>query len=48
MIQDGALAYEIKEFLIKQDRCLEVTIDSEQYPGINFRDKKSKSNKIDL
>jgi hypothetical protein len=43
MINDGAVAWEIKDFLIKQERCLEVTIDSETFPGVNFpKDKNSK------
>lgn len=43
MVNDGATAWEIKDFLIKQDRCLEVTIDQETFPGVNFpKDKKSK------
>ena len=33
MIKDGSLAYEIKDFLIKQEKCLEVTIDNEKFDG---------------
>ena len=40
MIPDGSLAMQIKNFLVKQDRCLEVTVDSEVFPGINFQKKK--------
>ena len=34
MINDGSLAYDIKNFLIKQERCHEVTIDNERYEGV--------------
>jgi len=30
---DGSQAFEIKDFLIKQDRCKDVTIDNRVYPG---------------
>ncbi|XP_050395777.2 LDLR chaperone boca [Patella vulgata] len=33
MLKDGGKAWEIKDFLIQQDRCLEVTIDNQNYPG---------------
>ena len=33
MLTDGAMAWEIKDFLIKQDRCEEVTIENKSYPG---------------
>lgn len=39
MIKDGSLAWEIKEFLVKQERCLEVNIDDEIYPGNYFKDR---------
>jgi hypothetical protein len=37
MLKDGAVAWEIKDFLVKQERCLEVTIDNQVYPGVNFK-----------
>ena len=40
MIPDGSLALQIKNFLVQQERCLEVTVDSEVFPGINFQNKK--------
>ncbi len=47
MINDGATAWEIKNFLVKQDRCLEVTIDNEVFPGVNFpKDKKKSKNEF--
>ena len=33
MVKDGSLVYEIKDFLVKQDKCLEVTIDNEKFDG---------------
>ncbi|UJR13637.1 hypothetical protein I4U23_000650 [Adineta vaga] len=32
-IDDGSRAYEIKDYLIKQRRCFEVTIDKQVFPG---------------
>ena len=46
MIPDGSLAMQIKNFLVQQERCLEVTVDSEVFPGINFQ-KKSKTFEAD-
>lgn len=33
MLKDGSKAWEVKDFLIKQDRCLQVTIENKDYPG---------------
>ncbi|CDW56864.1 Mesoderm development candidate 2 [Trichuris trichiura] len=33
MFKDGAQAWEAKDFLLKQDRCLEVSIEGRSYPG---------------
>ena len=33
MVKDGSLVYEIKDFLVKQEKCLEVTIDNEKFDG---------------
>ncbi|KRY11987.1 LDLR chaperone MESD [Trichinella patagoniensis] len=33
MFKDGAQAWDAKDFLIKQDRCAEVTIEGKSYPG---------------
>ncbi|ESO85076.1 hypothetical protein LOTGIDRAFT_76483, partial [Lottia gigantea] len=33
MLKDGSKAWEIKDFLIEQDRCLEVTIENQNFPG---------------
>ena len=32
-IDDGADAIQIRDFLVKQDNCLEVTVDSKSYDG---------------
>lgn len=33
VLTDGSQAFEIKDFLVKQDRCKEVTIDNRPYYG---------------
>ena len=33
MLKDGAVAWEVKDFLVQQDRCEEVTIEGKSYPG---------------
>ncbi|KAH9509686.1 hypothetical protein Btru_044244 [Bulinus truncatus] len=33
MMKDGSKAWEIKDFLVKQERCEEVTIEGQAYPG---------------
>jgi len=38
MLKDGGMAWEIKDFLVKQDRCEEVTIEGKSYPGkVNYQ-----------
>ena len=37
MVKDGSLAWKIKDFLIKQNRCLEVTLENERFPGIESK-----------
>ena len=32
-VKDGANAFSVKDFLIKQDRCAEVTIDQQSWKG---------------
>ncbi|XP_023331826.1 LRP chaperone MESD [Eurytemora carolleeae] len=36
---DGSLAWEAKDFLISQERCLEVELDSKVYPGLGAKSK---------
>lgn len=43
MVNDGATAWDIKDFLVKQDRCLQVVIDNETFPGEKFKDQDNKS-----
>jgi hypothetical protein len=33
LVQDGSLAYDVKNYLVQQRRCLEVSIDNQAYPG---------------
>ena len=33
MLKDGSQAWEVKDFLIQQDRCELVTIEGKDYPG---------------
>ena len=33
LLQDGSQVYEIKDFLVQQDRCQEVSIDNRPYYG---------------
>ena len=33
MIKDGSKAWEIKDFLVKQERCEQVSIENQVYPG---------------
>lgn len=33
MLRDGGYAWEIKDFLINQERCADVTLEGQVYPG---------------
>ncbi|XP_075063896.1 LRP chaperone MESD [Mixophyes fleayi] len=33
MLKDGGYAWEVKDFLVKQDRCADVTLEGQVYPG---------------
>ena len=33
MLKDGSKAWEVKDFLVQQDRCELVTIEGKDYPG---------------
>ncbi|XP_061451553.1 LRP chaperone MESD [Rhineura floridana] len=33
MLRDGSYAWEIKDFLVKQERCADVTLEGQLYPG---------------
>uniref|UniRef100_A0A915I300 Mesoderm development candidate 2 n=1 Tax=Romanomermis culicivorax TaxID=13658 RepID=A0A915I300_ROMCU len=41
MFKDGSKAWEAKNFLLKQDRCREVTIEGKSYPGEKYRQEKT-------
>lgn len=32
-LADGSYAYEVRDFLVQQDRCEKVTIEGQDYPG---------------
>ncbi|CAH1789342.1 unnamed protein product [Owenia fusiformis] len=34
MVKDGSKAWEIKDYLVKQDRCKDVTIEGQVFPGL--------------
>ncbi|KAG7468110.1 hypothetical protein MATL_G00139330 [Megalops atlanticus] len=33
MLRDGSYAWEVKDFLVSQDRCADVTVEGQVYPG---------------
>ena len=33
MLKDGSKAWEVKDFLVTQERCEEVTIENQNFPG---------------
>jgi hypothetical protein len=41
MVKDGSRAWEVKDYLINQERCLEVTIDNEKYMGLHNNSKET-------
>ncbi|RUS91718.1 hypothetical protein EGW08_000544, partial [Elysia chlorotica] len=55
MLKDGAKAWEVKDFLVTQERCEEVTIENQNFPGAGAAakgkkqdQKKSKKEKSEL
>ena len=46
MLKDGAVAWEVKDFLVQQDRCEEVTIEGKSYPGKASTEYKVSYNRI--
>lgn len=38
MLRDGSLAWELKDFLVAQKRCADVTVEGQVFPG-NFSKK---------
>ncbi|XP_001367715.1 LRP chaperone MESD [Monodelphis domestica] len=48
MLRDGSYAWEIKDFLISQERCADVTVEGQVYPGkggSKFKNKTKPENK---
>ncbi|KAM4602586.1 LRP chaperone MESD [Polymixia lowei] len=43
MLRDGSFAWEVKDFLISQDRCMEVTVEGQVFPGNAAKKDDSKS-----
>ena len=39
MFRDGSQAWDAKNFLIEQERCLSVTIENKVYPGVRSETK---------
>lgn len=33
MLRDGSFAWEVKDFLVSQERCAEVTVEGQVFPG---------------
>ncbi|XP_049897518.1 LRP chaperone MESD [Epinephelus moara] len=33
MLRDGSLAWEVKDFLVAQERCIDVTVEGQVFPG---------------
>ncbi|XP_010953456.1 LRP chaperone MESD [Camelus dromedarius] len=45
MLRDGSYAWEIKDFLVSQDRCADVTLEGQVYPGKGGRSKEKNKTK---
>lgn len=50
MLRDGSLAWEVKDFLVAQERCMDVTVEGQVFPGTqqNGPSAQKKSTKPDL
>lgn len=46
MLRDGSYAWEVKDFLVAQDRCEDVTVEGQVFPG-KAATKDAKGNKPD-
>ncbi|XP_057688226.1 LRP chaperone MESD [Corythoichthys intestinalis] len=48
MLRDGSLAWEVKDFLLTQERCLDVTVEGQVFPGKAAKkdDGKYKQNEV--
>ncbi|NXE48889.1 MESD protein, partial [Casuarius casuarius] len=45
MLRDGGYAWEIKDFLINQERCADVTLEGQVYPGKGAKESERVKNK---
>ena len=45
MLRDGGYAWEIKDFLVSQDRCADVTLEGQVYPGTGGGSKEKNQTK---
>ncbi|NXN19183.1 MESD protein, partial [Indicator maculatus] len=45
MLRDGGYAWEIKDFLISQERCADVTLEGQVYPGKGAEESEKGKNK---
>ncbi|PKK27579.1 LRP chaperone MESD isoform X2 [Columba livia] len=45
MLRDGGYAWEIKDFLISQERCADVTLEGQVYPGKGAEESEKVKNK---
>lgn len=46
VLTDGSQAFEIKDFLVQQERCKDVTIDNRNYPGQGSSNTKTKDKEL--
>nr|XP_056721919.1 LRP chaperone MESD [Euleptes europaea] len=46
MLRDGSFAWEIKDFLVDQDRCADVTLEGQVYPGKGSTGKAKTANMV--
>uniref|UniRef100_K7FPY5 LRP chaperone MESD n=1 Tax=Pelodiscus sinensis TaxID=13735 RepID=K7FPY5_PELSI len=45
MLRDGSYAWEIKDFLVNQERCADVTLEGQVYPGKGAEESEKVKNK---
>ncbi|KAM9832099.1 LRP chaperone MESD [Neosynchiropus ocellatus] len=43
MLRDGSLAWEVKDFLLNQERCQDVTVEGQVFPGRAAKQEESKN-----
>ncbi|XP_049459457.1 LRP chaperone MESD [Epinephelus fuscoguttatus] len=44
MLRDGSLAWEVKDFLVAQERCMDVTVEGQVFPGKAAKKEDAKYN----